>query len=71
MENICKNCKHWGAYFEFECDRISMDDKSGAVKDVLSGRELATLGVDVLDDSGLDAALVCGPEFGCKLFASK
>lgn len=73
--NTCKNCAFWGAYRENVCD-----GERGSVKSTFSRahRALANTSpngfavhADASDDTGLDSALVTGPDFGCIHFENK
>lgn len=63
-DNTCRNCKFWGHYRKGECDRVDglFPDNPAASFDIVT---------HVLDDSGLNAGLVTGPDFGCIHFAPR
>ncbi len=53
----CRTCKYWGIDREGQCDYIDLcPDKSATA---------AWIDVGAADDSGLDARLMTGPNFGC------
>lgn len=64
VRNICKTCHYWGRYRESTCDIIGLNT-------VLPEPTGADIFVKVLDDSGLEADLVTGPNFGCTLWKEK
>lgn len=59
----CKDCVFWGDWRPRECGqigRLGQDPESDI-----------DIQVSVLDDSGLNAYIVTGPEFGCVNFSPK
>ena len=60
----CENCRWWGVDYEGVCDLPDTVDKHkySIVFDIMA---------TALDDSGLEAQLITGPDFGCVLFAEK
>ena len=65
-ERVCKNCKHWSKYNSQECylpDWIS-------IKSRVDDNTFAYY-ADALDDSGLDAGIKTGANFGCNKFESR
>ena len=62
LDKLCKNCKSWSKY-DKTCYKAEWD---GTLKD----NEL-TYYADAHDDSGLEAGVKTGPNFGCVLFTPK
>ena len=68
---VCKNCKHFGKYEKLTyCGRIEereiFHDYSAMTKS--NGNAVAEIGVESLDDSGLNVTLLVNENFGCVLF---
>ena len=60
MLGHCKDCKFWGVYENEVCDRTdSCNDTKELTFSVFAYAD---------DDSGLNAHLVNGPDFGCVKF---
>jgi len=53
----CKTCRFWGHDYERACDAESCDDVPSVDGFVIRS--------GALDDSGLWARMITGPEFGC------
>lgn len=60
----CKTCKYWGRHWKGACDFV---DTSAAEQP----ETRFEIKVKVLDDSGLSAWLLTGPDFGCIHHAKK
>lgn len=67
MNKICKNCRYIKKYEKLTyCDLIEVNYNVNNLD-----TSLATIGVEVLDDTGLEVNLLVNENFGCVLFEEK
>lgn len=78
MKKLCKNCRFWGEYRLGACNAVQAEIEISSPPNHLyrltfKTNEIDSFGVyaDADDDSGLQAELITGPEFGCNKFRSK
>ena len=59
----CATCKYWGTHFSGACDKVNNIPESK--------EKFFEIEATAHDDSGLEAMLITGPDFGCNLYRPK